>query len=73
MLEEFLNVLKKDYKSDAITVDFSAQEAARDTVNKFVKDHTNGLIKELMPPGSIDALTRLVLINTVYFKGLLSS
>lgn len=28
-----------------------------------------GKIKSLLPPGSIDSLTRLVLVNALYFKG----
>ena len=30
---------------------------------------TSGLIKELLPPGSVDQTTRLVLGNALYFKG----
>lgn len=30
---------------------------------------TNGLIKEILPSGSVDASTRLILANAVYFKG----
>ena len=44
-------------------------EAARMFINKYVSDHTNQMIPELIAKDVLDPLTRLVLINTVYFKG----
>lgn len=38
-------------------------------VNAWADKETNGLIKEVLPSGSIDATTRLILTNAVYFKG----
>jgi serpin B len=38
-------------------------------VNSWVEKVTSGLIKELLPPGSVDGTTRLVLGNALYFKG----
>jgi serpin B len=34
-----------------------------------VEEQTNDKIKDLIPQGTIDALTRLVLTNAIYFKG----
>ncbi|KAH0903555.1 hypothetical protein HID58_043058, partial [Brassica napus] len=34
-----------------------------------IKDHTNGLIKDLLPHGSISSLTNCVYGNALYFKG----
>jgi serine protease inhibitor len=51
--------------------DFSAApEAARETINATVADETAGKITGLIPPGVIDAATRLVLTNAVYLKAL---
>ena len=48
-------------------LDFRADPAAaRQTMNVYVSAHTDHAIKELLPPGSIDQLTRLVLINAVH-------
>jgi serpin B len=38
-------------------------------VNSWVEKLTAGLIKEILPQGSVDSSTRLVLGNALYFKG----
>lgn len=38
-------------------------------VNAWADKETNGLIKSVLPSGSVDASTRLVFANAVYFKG----
>jgi len=45
-----------------------APEEARVTINEWVSEQTEGRIKDLIPPGAIDALTRLVLTNAIYFN-----
>ncbi|MBL8766633.1 MAG: serpin family protein [Planctomycetes bacterium] len=52
------------------SVDFAGEpNAAREAINEFVADATDDKIVDLMPPGSIDGLTRLVISNAVWFKG----
>ena len=51
-------------------VDFERDaEAARTAINQWVEKKTKQKIRNLIPPGSLPALTRLVLVNAVYFKG----
>ncbi|PNX56007.1 serpin-ZX-like protein, partial [Trifolium pratense] len=38
-------------------------------VNLWAHKKTNGLIKELVPPQSVDSLTRLIFANALHFKG----
>jgi serpin B len=38
-------------------------------VNLWAEKETNGIIKELLPQGSVDNLTRLIFANALYFKG----
>ena len=38
-------------------------------VNLWAERETNGLIKELLPLGSVDNLTQLIFANALYFKG----
>lgn len=66
---EFLEVLKTSYQAPLQEVDFASSEAARATINDWVAEATNDKIKDLIPPGVLDSLTRLVLTNAIYFKG----
>jgi serpin B len=68
-LSEFLDVLAVNYGAGLRLVDFvQAPEEARVTINDWVSEQTEGRIEDLIPPGAIDALTRLVLTNAIYFN-----
>ncbi len=68
-LVEFLDVLAENYGAGLRLLDFiSAPEESRITINDWVSDETEGRIEDLIPPGVIDALTRLVLTNAIYFN-----
>ncbi len=70
LLNEFLQVIRNYYGGEARNVDFKkALEKARLTINRWVESKTNGKIKNLFPQSSLAHLTRLVLTNTIYFKG----
>ena len=69
-LEKFLNLTKENYGAGLNEVDFiGSTEAARQTINTWVERETEDKIKELIKPGVLDRLTRLVLTNAIYFKG----
>ncbi|XP_053601691.1 serine protease inhibitor 3/4-like isoform X3 [Plodia interpunctella] len=69
--------LKPELKKDAIEVfdaelekiDFKKSTDAAKRINSWVEEKTNNKIKDLLPPDCFDALTRLVLVNALYFKG----
>ena len=66
---EYLDTLAQNYGAGLRLVDFAHDpEAARATINDWVRQQTEGRIAHLLPPGSIDTLTRLALTNAVYFK-----
>jgi len=68
-LDEFLDVLAENYGAGLRLLDFiTAPEASRITINDWVSDRTEGRIEDLIPQGTIDALTRLVLTNAIYFN-----
>ncbi len=70
LLQTYLKNIEKYYDGYAQNVDFiGAAEQARQTINKWVEKKTNDKIKDLFPPGSLDANSRLVITNAVYFKG----
>jgi serpin B len=67
-LEEFLRINKTYYNTETTNLNFSESEKARKTINDWVAEKTKDRIKDLIPPGILDALTKLVLTNAVYFK-----
>jgi len=67
--ERYLNILEDDYGAPLRTVAFKSRpEDVRKKINRWVEEKTDDKIKDLMPKGSIDNLTRLVLANAIYFK-----
>ncbi|XP_056099253.1 leukocyte elastase inhibitor-like isoform X5 [Rhinichthys klamathensis goyatoka] len=69
-VEKFLNDAKSYYEAGLEKVDFmNKSEAARVNINKWVETKTQEKIKDLMPQGVIDEMTKLVLVNAIYFKG----
>ncbi|MEM2930170.1 MAG: serpin family protein [Thermoproteota archaeon] len=69
-LEEYLKTVEKYYGGKAAVLDFIHEtEKSRETINAFIEEQTNHKIKDLIPPGVLDELTRLVLTNAIYFKG----
>jgi serpin B len=69
-LPDFLKLTRSDYGAGFNQVDFKgATEAARLTINQWVEQKTDNKIKELLQPGVLDSLTKMVLTNAIYFKG----
>lgn len=68
-LAAFLALVDRHYDGGLRAVDFvGAPEQARETINAWVEDETEGRIPDLIPSGLIDTLTRLVLTNAIYFN-----
>lgn len=67
--EEFLALTKEYYGVLISPVDYRDPETARQKINAWVEEKTQEKIKELISPGILDDLTRLVLVNAIYFKG----
>jgi serpin B len=68
-LSDFLDVLAENYGAGLRILDFiNETEQSRLAINQWVSDQTEGRIEDLIPQGAIDALTRLVLTNAIYFN-----
>ncbi|XP_031229966.1 neuroserpin isoform X1 [Mastomys coucha] len=67
--EEFLQMVKMYFNAEVNHVDFSQNVDVANSINKWVENYTNSLLKDLVSPGDFDAVTHLALINAVYFKG----
>jgi len=65
---DFLDLLATNYGAGMWLVNFIEDaEMARIKINDWVSRHTENRIENLLPPGAVDPLTRLVLTNAIYF------
>jgi serpin B len=69
-LPAFLSVTKADYGAGFYPVDFKTDpNSVVATINQWVEKQTANKITNLLGPGSVNADTRMVLTNAIYFKG----
>lgn len=69
--DDYKWLLLNYYFARAENMDFvNDPEGSCDKINSWVKNYTNGKIEELVSPGMVDEMTRLILVNAIYFKGL---
>lgn len=67
--ETFLSDTRRLYGAELQPLDFISQpEASREIINRWVEQQTHEKIRDLLTEGSVDSLSRLVLVNAVYFK-----
>jgi serpin B len=67
--QDYLDLLAENYGAGLYLTDFSQDpEGSRLAINEWVSEETEEKIEDLIPPGAIDALTRLVLANAIYFN-----
>src|SRR5688572_15323682 len=68
--QPFLDINSQSYGAPLEPLDFAADpNAGREHINDWVTDQTRDRMEDLLPPGSVNPLTRLVLTNAVYFDG----
>ncbi|XP_059709771.1 serpin B6-like [Haemorhous mexicanus] len=69
-LPSFIESSQKSYHAGLEQMDFlHAWEDSRKQINVWVEERTEGKIQNLLEEGTLDSLTRLVLVNAIYFKG----
>ncbi|XP_067418684.1 serpin B6-like [Emydura macquarii macquarii] len=67
---QFTESCQKFYHAELEQVDFSgAAEDSRKHINAWVEEKTEGKIQNLLAQGIVNSMTRLVLVNAIYFKG----
>jgi serpin B len=65
----FLDRIARTFGSGVGLVDYARDpEAARQAINDWVSRQTLGRIPNLLAPGNVDTLTRVVLVNAIYMK-----
>ena len=68
-LPDFLDALAENYGAGLRPLDFAGiPEESRLMINDWVSEATEEKVKDLLPPGTIDGSTRLVLTNAIYFN-----
>jgi serpin B len=69
-LPAFLETATNQYQASVNQADFTTQaDAVTQTINNWVAEETQNKIQNILPPGSINGNTRLVLANAIYFLG----
>jgi len=66
---EFSQTLKTHFNSGVQALDFVKSAESAKTINAWVAEQTKDNIKDLVPASLLDAMTRLILVNAIYFKG----
>ncbi|XP_074432188.1 heterochromatin-associated protein MENT-like isoform X1 [Larus michahellis] len=70
LLPKFLQLITSYYNAKPQAVNFkTAAEQARALINSWVENETERKIQDLLPAGSLNSRTVLVLVNAIYFKG----
>lgn len=66
----FAEGIEKFYDARIASVDYQNDaEGARKEVNNWVEEKTEQKIKDLIAEGAFSSLTKLTLVNAIYFKG----
>ena len=67
---EYIRLVTDQYAAGVEPLDYLQDtEGARTHINQWVEKRTNDKIKNLIKPGMLDPLTRMVLVNAIHFKG----
>jgi len=72
LLQSFIDLAAAYYNANAENVNFKTfddQEKSRQKINQWVEKKTNDKIRELIPQGILNELTRMVITNAIWFNG----
>ena len=68
--DDYKKIVADSYGAAPNTVDFKNNaDKAREAVNAWALENTGEKIKNLLPQGSVNDATRLILASAIYFKG----
>ena len=67
--DEYLKLVRNSFQADIKLEDFENESAkVVQTVNAWVEEQTNKLIRNLLSPNDVTSDTRLIIVNCIYFK-----
>jgi serpin B len=67
--KEFVDSIVKNFHSEVQQLNYSDAEGSAKIINDWVSLKTKEKINNLVPSNALNASTRLVLVNAIYFKG----
>ena len=66
----FIELVRASFAGELRELDYASDAAgAAGVINGWVADRTNGRIRNIATPGALTPMTRLVLVNAIYFNG----
>jgi serpin B len=67
--QPFLDIMAQDYGTGVFLEDFvNSYDQARQSINTWVSTETLDKINNLLPEGSLDSMTRMVLVDAIHLK-----
>ncbi|XP_055861432.1 serpin B6-like [Biomphalaria glabrata] len=69
IVPEFIQETADEYFALTDHIDFSANGGPEKPINDYVEVKTEHMIKDLLEAGTIDNLTVMLLVNTIFFNG----
>ncbi|KYK29400.1 hypothetical protein AYK20_05480 [Thermoplasmatales archaeon SG8-52-1] len=69
-LQNYLYILKNYYMAEANELDFAKNVEAAETINNWIEEKTHDKIQDMIDASMLSEMTKLVLTNAIYFKGL---
>ncbi|XP_066157637.1 serine protease inhibitor 42Dd-like [Euwallacea fornicatus] len=69
ILDSFKKRAIENYDADIENVDFAKEVEAAQKINRWVEEHTNNKIRNIIQPDDINDSIRLLLVNALHFKG----
>ena len=69
LLSDFRYAIVEQFKAKLSLLNFSQPASAAQTINDWISSQTQNKIQNLLSANDITPLTRLILVNAVYFKG----
>uniref|UniRef100_A0A2C9K8K4 Serpin domain-containing protein n=1 Tax=Biomphalaria glabrata TaxID=6526 RepID=A0A2C9K8K4_BIOGL len=69
VVPEFIQETSDKYLAKADNIDMDANGGPEEPINEYIENKTEHVIKDLLEPGTIDNLTVMLLVNTIFFNG----
>ena len=68
-LDSYLDTIKENYGAKLRPLDYlNETEKSRQIINSWVEEKTHDRIKDIIPPNALLPITKLTLVNAIYFK-----